>query len=73
MAYLRNLTITANEPTGLADFYRAVFELNTVSEESNLIRLSDVIFTLAPTLNGRSGQPWIPAAWKINAARNHVG
>ena len=47
MAKLRCLTIKASEPTRLADFYRAVFELNTVSEESNLIRLSDGVFTLA--------------------------
>jgi len=47
MAYLRSLTIKANEPARLADFYRAVFELNTVSEEPNLIRLSDGLFTLA--------------------------
>ena len=47
MANLRSLTIKASEPARLADFYRAVFELNTVSEESNLIRLSDGVFTLA--------------------------
>ena len=47
MAYLRSLTIKASEPARLADFYRAVFELSTVSEEPNLIRLSDGLFTLA--------------------------
>ena len=47
MAYLRSLTIKASEPARLADFYRAVFELNTVSEEPDLIRLSDGLFTLA--------------------------
>jgi len=47
MAYLRSLTIKASEPTRLADFYRAVFELETVSEGPDLIRLSDGVFTLA--------------------------
>ena len=47
MAYLRSLTIKTSEPARLADFYRAVFELNTVSEEPDLIRLSDGLFTLA--------------------------
>ncbi len=47
MAYLRSLTIKASEPARLADFYRAVFELKTVSEEPSLIRLSDGLFTLA--------------------------
>ena len=39
MAYLRSLTIKASEPARLADFYRAVFELSTVSEQPDLIRL----------------------------------
>jgi len=47
MAYLRGVTIKASEPGRLADFYRAVFELKTVSEEPNLIRLSDGVLTLA--------------------------
>jgi predicted enzyme related to lactoylglutathione lyase len=47
MPYLRCLTITAKEPTRLADFYREVFELNTVSESDPLVRLSDGVFTLA--------------------------
>jgi catechol 2,3-dioxygenase-like lactoylglutathione lyase family enzyme len=47
MAQLRSLTIKAREPARLADFYRAVFELKTVSEDANLIRLSDGFFTLA--------------------------
>ncbi len=47
MAQLRCLTIKASEPTRLADFYRAVFELDTVSEDGGLIRLSDGVFTLA--------------------------
>jgi predicted enzyme related to lactoylglutathione lyase len=47
MAKLCCLTIKASEPIRLADFYRAVFELSTVSEEPDLIRLSDGLFTLA--------------------------
>ena len=47
MAYLRSITIKASEPARLADFYRAVFELKTVSEESSFIPLSDRLFTLA--------------------------
>ena len=47
MACLRSLTIKASEPARLADFYRAVFELETVSEAPNSIRLSDGVFTLA--------------------------
>jgi predicted enzyme related to lactoylglutathione lyase len=47
MAFLRGITIKANEPSKLADFYRAVFELKTVSEDTDLIRLSDGLFTLA--------------------------
>jgi len=47
MAYLRSLTIKASEPARLADFYRAVFELATISEGADLIRLSDGLFTLA--------------------------
>lgn len=43
---LRCLTIKAKEPYRLADFYRHVFELKTVSEEAASIRLSDGIFTL---------------------------
>ena len=33
MAFLRGITIKANDPSKLADFYRAVFELKTVSED----------------------------------------
>jgi hypothetical protein len=47
MANLRCLTIKAKEPFRLADFYRSVFELKTVSEDAELIRLSDGIFRLA--------------------------
>ena len=47
MPELRCLTIAAEEPKRLADFYRKVFELETVSEEDSLIRLSDGVFTLA--------------------------
>jgi predicted enzyme related to lactoylglutathione lyase len=47
MPQLRCLTITAQEPARLADFYREVFELNTVSESDPLVRLSDGVFTLA--------------------------
>jgi catechol 2,3-dioxygenase-like lactoylglutathione lyase family enzyme len=47
MANLRCLTIKAREPMRLADFYCAVFELETVSEGNDLIRLSDGVFTLA--------------------------
>jgi len=47
MPHLRCLTIAAKEPGRLADFYRQVFDLKTVSEESSLVRLSDGTFTLA--------------------------
>ncbi|MGZ8532565.1 MAG: VOC family protein [Candidatus Binatia bacterium] len=47
MACLRSLTIKASEPARLADFYRTVFELETVSEAPNSIGLSDGVFTLA--------------------------
>jgi predicted enzyme related to lactoylglutathione lyase len=47
MSQLRCLTITAKDPHRLADFYRRVFELKTVSEDDSLIRLSDGVFTLA--------------------------
>lgn len=47
MACLRSLTIKASEPARLADFYRAVFELETVSEAPDSIGLSDGVFTLA--------------------------
>lgn len=47
MPQLRCLTITAKEPARLADFYREVFELKTVSESEPLVRLSDGVFTLA--------------------------
>lgn len=43
---MRCLTIAAKDPKRLADFYRAVFELKTVSEDGSSIRLSDGIFTL---------------------------
>jgi predicted enzyme related to lactoylglutathione lyase len=47
MSELRCLTIKTKEPNRLADFYRSVFELKTVSEDPSLIRLSDGVFTLA--------------------------
>jgi len=47
MAFLRSITIKASEPARLVDFYRAVFELKTVSEEPSFIRLSDGLITLA--------------------------
>ncbi len=47
MSQLRCLTIKAKEPSRLADFYRAVFELKTVSEDASSVRLSDGVFTLA--------------------------
>lgn len=47
MAQLRCLTIKAKDPKRLADFYRKVFELKTVSEDGSLVRLSDGVFTLA--------------------------
>ena len=47
MSQLRCLTIKAKEPDRLADFYRRVFELKTVSEDAALVRLSDGVFTLA--------------------------
>jgi len=39
MSQLRCLTIKAKEPSRVADFYRAVFELKTVSEDPELVRL----------------------------------
>jgi catechol 2,3-dioxygenase-like lactoylglutathione lyase family enzyme len=47
MSQLRCLTIKTKEPDRLADFYRKVFELKTVSEEDSWIGLSDGVFTLA--------------------------
>ena len=47
MPQLRCLTIAAKEPERLADFYRDVFELKTISESGSLVRLSDGVFTLA--------------------------
>jgi len=47
MPHLRCLTITAKEPVRLADFYREVFELKTVAESDQLVRLSDGVMTLA--------------------------
>jgi catechol 2,3-dioxygenase-like lactoylglutathione lyase family enzyme len=47
MSQLRCLTIKAKEPSRVADFYRTVFELKTVSEDPGLVRLSDGVFTLA--------------------------
>src|SRR3954468_8812748 len=58
MPQLRCLTIKAKEPRRLADFYRRVFEVKTVSEDDSLVRLSDGIFTLAllkANGEGRSG------------------
>jgi len=46
MPQLRCLTINAKEPRRLAEFYRRVFEVKTVSEDDKLIRLSDGVFTL---------------------------
>jgi len=46
MSQLRCLTIQAKDPNRLADFYRKVFELKTISEEPSLVRLSDGVFTL---------------------------
>jgi catechol 2,3-dioxygenase-like lactoylglutathione lyase family enzyme len=46
MPQLRCLTIKAKEPRRLADFYRRVFEVKTVSEDDTLVRLSDGVFTL---------------------------
>ena len=47
MSQLRCLTIKAKEPNRVADFYRSVFELKTVSDDPELVRLSDGVFTLA--------------------------
>ena len=47
MPQLRCLTIAAKEPNRLADFYRRVFELKTVSDDDSVVRLSDGVFTLA--------------------------
>lgn len=52
MSQLRCLTLKAREPGRLADFYRSVFELKTVSEDPAAIRLSDGVFTLALIAEG---------------------
>jgi predicted enzyme related to lactoylglutathione lyase len=56
MPQLRRLTIAAKEPNRLADFYRKVFELKTVSKDGSLVRLSDGVFTLA-LLKAQGGVP----------------
>lgn len=57
MPQLRCLTIKAKDPKRLADFYRKVFELKTVSEDGSLVRLSDGVFTLA-LLNQHGDGTW---------------
>jgi len=56
MPQLRCLTIAAKEPGRLADFYREVFELKTVSDSAALVRLSDGVFTLALLKRGEASR-----------------
>jgi catechol 2,3-dioxygenase-like lactoylglutathione lyase family enzyme len=47
MPQLRQLVIAAGDPPRLADFYRQVFELDTVDESAGEVFLSDGAFSLA--------------------------
>ena len=47
MPQLRQLIIGAGDPPRLADFYRQVFELDTVDERDGEVTLSDGVFSLA--------------------------
>lgn len=49
MPQLRQLVIGAEHPQRLADFYRAVFELETIEESEGAVFLSDGVFNLALT------------------------
>ena len=70
MSQLRCLTIKAKEPSRVADFYRTVFELNTVSEDPELVRLSDGVFTLAFLKENKEGSmDSTPAAFKSKSWR----
>jgi catechol 2,3-dioxygenase-like lactoylglutathione lyase family enzyme len=62
MSQLRCLTIKAKEPSRVADFYRAVFELKTVSEDPELVRLSDGVFTLAFLKKSKEGSQGLHAS-----------
>jgi catechol 2,3-dioxygenase-like lactoylglutathione lyase family enzyme len=62
MSQLRCLTIKAKEPSRVADFYRAVFELKTVSEDPELVRLSDGVFTLAFLKKSKEGSEGLHAS-----------
>jgi catechol 2,3-dioxygenase-like lactoylglutathione lyase family enzyme len=62
MSQLRCLTIKAKEPSRVADFYRAVFELETVSEDPELVRLSDGVFTLAFLKKSKEGSEGLHAS-----------
>jgi catechol 2,3-dioxygenase-like lactoylglutathione lyase family enzyme len=62
MSQLRCLTIKAKDPSRVADFYRSVFELKTVSEDPELVRLSDGVFTLAFLKEGKEGSTGLHAS-----------
>ena len=62
MSQLRCLTIKAQEPGRLADFYRSVCELKTVSEDPELVRLSDGVFTLAFIKEGKENATGLHAS-----------
>ncbi len=62
MSQLRCLTIKAKEPSRVADFDRAVFELKTVSEDPELVRLSDGVFTLAFLKKSKEGSEGLHAS-----------
>jgi catechol 2,3-dioxygenase-like lactoylglutathione lyase family enzyme len=47
MPQLRQLVIAAGDPRRLADFYRQVFELDTVEARDETVLLSDGVFSLA--------------------------
>lgn len=49
MPQLRQLVIGAENPGGLAGFYREIFELDTVEESEGSVCLSDGVFQLALT------------------------
>lgn len=62
MSQLRCLTIKAKEPSRVADFYREVFELKTISEDPELVRLSDGVFTLAFLKKSKEGSEGLHAS-----------
>ncbi len=47
MSQLRRLTISAENPVKLIDFYREVFELEPIGEAGGAVFLSDGTFNLA--------------------------